>query len=729
MAPRPSIPVMILALSSTLGLAAGVTEVEPNNEPAKAQPIQVGDTFTFTLPEKGDFDYVKVKSPGDGVIRVIQSQKSKAHGWVYVWWMLDEKRSHRGGRWDVAAKKDELVVFGIRSSEHSWRYVASDEKVEITVKFEKAAFPEPDNTPRQAVPVALGKPFSIQLNPQLDHDYRSFTSPGDGYVVLSQKAKSPTHGWVHPWWMVGPDQYTRAGEFSQNVTKNQKVIFGMRSSEYSWHELGNNEVIDLELTYHPEISAHEPNNNYATAEPIELNKEVKLLMAPRRDQDYFTFTAPADGVAKIVQLNKPKEIGNLYPWWMINQTQYVRPGEFDQLVKKGEKVVFAVRSSEYSWHEKLSNEIIRIKVTFDRHFDGLPANDSFGSARPVKLGTPFVSQLNPRRDKDFFKVTAPGAGTLKLRQITKSKTHANLYPVWMKSAQTYFRAGQWDRSVVAGETVVFYVRSSQYHWHEVASTEQVKLLLTYTPEDPGAEPNNSMRDARPVQLGKPFSFQLNPRGDRDYFSTSSTSSGILKLTRLDKKQAHRGLRWWWGEDDDRYEQSPQIAEKRVSANQKAIFAFRSHEHSWNEVGSDYQLQFKIDFLPETDANEPNDAAADSTPIEVGKPFSYVMQPADDTDCFTLKATEDKVLLARTSEGKQLPHPAHWLEVGTDTWTKQPWVTATEGKTYILKVVGNRSGISDTTPVKTVVLSGTAKEFNLVKPIPHKRWSFEIKEAK
>ncbi len=718
----------LIAISALSVSAAEVKEKEPNNSFEEAQEISVGDTFVFTLKQKGDFDFVKVTAPGDGVIRIIQPKQSKAHTWIHPWWLANAKQYYGDGIWGSTAKKGQVLTFAVRSARYSWDHVASDEEVSIKVVFEPAAVTEPDNNIKQALPIKIGEPFKVQFNPRYDRDYRTFTSPGDGFVALSLLTKKKAHKGPYPWWMIDEKTATREGIWSQRVRRDQKVTFGLRSAEYAWDEIGNTEVLEMKATFYKELSVHEPNDSFASAKEIRIGEDVLLMMAPKFDRDYYKVVAPDDGILTINQISKPKKAHNLYPWWMVNAEEYMRDGLHDRSVKKGETVVFGLRAAKHSWDEVLYLEPYKFRLTFNKHASDLPINNSYASARVVNVGEPFIAQIAPRFDRDFFKVKAPGAGTLKLRQISKVKTHYGaLFPGWMKDAKSYHREGQWDRSVAAGETVVFYLRSAKYSWDEMSSMEQVKLLLSYTPEDPGTEPNNSMAQAKSVELGKPFAFQLNPRGDRDYFQVIAPKAGIIKLTRIDETKSHPDLQLWWGEDTDSYMIASQVMERRVAKEEPVIFAFRSARHSWDEFGSDTKIQFKAELVPDTDTNEPNDVGADATSAVVGKTFSYKLIPANDVDVFVVTADKDGVLLIRGKDGKPLPHPAIWLKIGSDEWTKTPWITARSGQKYLVKIVSQGTGYGVDQTFEATIRSGTAKEFNLIPPVPLKRWSFDINQ--
>lgn len=601
-------------MAQPFSAAAAIKEKEPNNIWSEAQSVQIEVEVQIALSKKGDKDYFAVIAPSDGVIRLQQLAKSKTHGWLYPWWMVDDKKFTRGGEWDKPVKAGENVVFGLRSAQNEWNEAASDEVISVKVTFEPVTTHEPDNDYETALPIELSTPFKVQINPRRDRDFRTFISPGRGFVTLKQAQKSKTHGYLYPWWMVDGKKFTRAGEWTYAVQPQQKVVFGLRSSQNEWNETASKEVVALTVIFTPEISPHEPNDSFSTAEKVSLGEPFKLIIAPRLDRDYF-------------------------------------------------------------------------------------------------------------------KVTAPASGTIKLRQITKSNAHRSVYPVWMKDEKNYFRGGQWDRSVRSGESIVFRITSAQNEWNEVSSPEQIQLLLSFTPEDAGAEPNNTTQQAKLVAIDVPFEFQLNPTGDWDYFKIIPAQSGILSLSRLDQTKAHSQLRFWWGEDEDRREIAPQVSEKRVMAGVEQILAFRSAQNRWNEIGSDAKLKFKLEMIEDADTTEPNNDPEEARAMVVNKPFSYIIQPANDQDYFIVSAPDDGVLIVRTQKNKALNHPANWQEVGSSEPTKTSWIKVKKGRQYLLKIDSNQTGKSNPTPHQAIILHGTAKEFNLVKPIPKKRWTFDIQVQK
>ena len=116
-------------------------------------------------------------------------------------------------------------------------------------------------------------------------------------------------------------------------------------------------------------------------------------------------------------------------------------------------------------------------------------------------------------------------------------------------------------------------------------------------------------------------------------------------------------------------------------------------------------------------------------LNIETPFTYILQPANDRDHFIVTPPNDGVLLVRHDKLKPFSHYASWQQVGQASETKTPWIYCKKGQRYILLIAGNKIGASTPAPNKGIVLHGMAKEFNLVKPIPKKRWSFDVELEK
>jgi len=289
-------------------------EKEANRRYDAALNIELRRPFKVQLTPRLDRDYFTVTAPGDGVLRLRQLKKSKTHDWLYPWWMVDAKKYIRGGEWDRSVKKGTKVVFGLRSARNAWNEAASDEVVSLQIDFEPELAKEPDDRYETALDIELEKPFKAQINPRLDRDFRTFTSSGRGFVTLKQSKKSKTHGYLYPWWMFDAKTTTRAGEWTLAVKPQQKVVLGLRSAQNEWNEAASKEEVELTVCFTEELSAHEPNDSWATAERVTLGKVFKLMVSPRLDRDYFTVTAPGDGVLRLRQLKKSKTHGWLPRW-------------------------------------------------------------------------------------------------------------------------------------------------------------------------------------------------------------------------------------------------------------------------------------------------------------------------------------------------------------------------------------------------------------------------------
>jgi len=74
----------------------------------------------------------------------------------------------------------ETYFLEVRSDDYYWSEQARTEEVRVRAVFSSEPFTEPNDTPAEAIPAALGEDIALRLMPRADKDVFAFTSPGDG---------------------------------------------------------------------------------------------------------------------------------------------------------------------------------------------------------------------------------------------------------------------------------------------------------------------------------------------------------------------------------------------------------------------------------------------------------------------------------------------------------------------------------------------------------------------
>ncbi len=718
----------IFVLGSWLVASA---ESEPNNEAAKAESVEIGKDVEFRFTPRGDRDYFKLTSPGDGVIGFRLKKGSPEHS-PHPWWGEHEGEDGkryilRDGKWDRRVRKGEDVVFAIRGNYYGHNEKESDDVLVGVFEFSAPVDREPNDADDQAIGVDIDEQVSFTFQPRHDVDRFAIAAPGDGVIRFVLDGKVEDHS-PYPWWGEftgedGRDYERRSGMWDIAATRGEKLVFAIRSNYYSHSEKSSSEVLRGRFVFEPRVGA-EPNDSMETAAPVEVGEEFSFQLNPRKDRDYFKMESPGSGTLRF-RLTQTSEAHDPEPWWgeyagEDGKSYLRRPGQWDRDVVAGEEVILAVRSNHYDHKENGSPDVLKGIVEFTERFDDEP-NDSADEATPIEPGKPFRFQLTPRLDRDYFTFTSPGRGTVKFTITERPDEAAGLYPWWGEVERDgrlfEFRSGQWDRAVEQGDTVVLAVRSSYFGHKEVAIDELIAGVVEFTAED-GDEPNDLPEQARTVGIGEPFGIVLNPRGDRDCFRATGLGDGVLRFTRTDDSDVHPGLFPVWIQDGTAY---PGYRETRVAGGGEAVVQVRSNRFEHNARASTEAATAVIEFVAEPDAPETGEEPADASAIAIGRPFRFAILPSWDRDHFRFTPKEDgHVRLRLVTAPPAGKHLGYWWHEGADGDPVETEVLQVQsGKTYILGLSADGQSWSSEDVLEAVVESTDAPAD------PVRRWTFEI----
>ncbi len=205
---------------------------------------------------------------------------------------------------------------------------------------------------------------------------------------------------------------------------------------------------------------------------------------------------------------------------------------------------------------------------FDRFFphaapwltaDAQPTGDDHGDtgdqATSVALGSSTQGRLERQGDRDYFRVSLSGPGTLTVYTTGATDTYGHLWGngQWLDEnddggADFNFRIA---RSVFAG---TYYILVRGYNDR---STGRYTLAVRFTPKggvsSPGDDHGDTGDQATSVALGSSTRGHLERQGDRDYFRVSLSGPGTLTVYTTGATDTYGHL-WgngqWLEENDD-----------------------------------------------------------------------------------------------------------------------------------------------------------------------------------
>lgn len=564
-------------------------DAEPNDRAEQAIAVKIDEVFAFSLNPQYDRDYFTLRSPGNGVVRFVLTQKSNAHT-PYPWWgevTGEEGKTYenRSGMWDITATAGEQLVFAIRSHRFTHTERGSPDVLKGKFVFEPALPHEPNNTAEKATGVDIGETITFQLNPQYDRDYFTLTSPGDGIIRFRLLEKSKDHS-PYPWWgeYIGEDKKSyerRSGQWDIEAQKGESVTMAIRSHRFNHVERGTPEKLKGVFEFHPRTDP-EPNNDAASATPAKIGEPVRFQLTPRLDRDYFAVRCEQKGVLRFRIRERPDNAKHLHPWWgettgNDGRLYERRSGQWDRAVEAGETAIFAIRSHLHAHAEYAIDEPISGVFEFEKDDSGEP-NDTPEQAVPVGLEKPFQVVLNPHGDRDCFRVTAPGRGMLRLVRLDENGPHPGLHPDWIHADRAY--SGYWEgRAHEAGEEIVIRFQSHRHPHLFTASDQAARIQLQFIPEPAVTETGETLDTARQIEIGKPFNFALMPLWDRDHFRFTAPKDGHLQLKWVTALTRDASVTHHWRRADDGKRINQRVIP--VQAGQSYLLSLTPFNHSWS----------------------------------------------------------------------------------------------------------------------------------------------------
>jgi len=103
-------------------------------------------------------------------------------------------------------------------------------------------------------------------------------------------------------------------------------------------------------------------------------------------------------------------------------------------------------------------------------------NNEAARASPIAAGEEFSFQFKPRHDRDYFKLTSPGNGTVRFRFTSTVKDHKGIHPWWETKGEngkwSPHRNQLWDRRVAQGYETARAINSGARYVIDPAETRE-----------------------------------------------------------------------------------------------------------------------------------------------------------------------------------------------------------------------------------------------------------------
>ncbi|HOO32769.1 MAG TPA: PPC domain-containing protein [Thermotogota bacterium] len=320
-------------------------------------------------------------------------------------------------------------------------------------------------------------------------------------------------------------------------------------------QYGDNQVIDYiaKIAYHTIPDIWEPNGRFREAKQIKIDTNTESFIFPNGDRDYFKLTIPSQGrLSLVLRCADPnirlgvRLLTDEY-YLLRNWTWAADAGEVCELVQDFNAAEEIYLEVAHYGDNRRSFTPYALENTFNVIPDTHEPNGRFREASTININTDIIGYLFSTGDRDYFKFNIPRTGLVNFSASTADPltrlqfrvlTDENaLYHNWVVADENEGEV-KLEREMTAGD---YYMELAEYG-DNYASMKPFKLNISLSPSSENFEENNSFATAKQLSLNTPYTAEIFPKGDRDYYKFDITRPGELNIT-IKPGPVHRlGLR-------------------------------------------------------------------------------------------------------------------------------------------------------------------------------------------
>jgi len=271
-------------------------------------------------------------------------------------------------------------------------------------------------------------------------------------------------------------------------------------------------------------------------------------------------------------------------------------------------------------------------------------NESFGSAQAAAPRGSIRGTVQPRGDVDWYRLTVPKQGALRLASTTVPQNLDISLRIW--TADKGVLTDWYGPLAVGGEVVAVadlpapgtYFVELRDGRDDNASTDTYAFDLSFTPTADSGEPNDSFGTATPVKAGESLHANILPRGDVDWYELVVADQGEMAVT-ID--EVPEGLdmvfRVWTAEKSVLSDwQSPLrvggSTEATVDLPRAGRYLLEVRDGR-DDARSEQPYRLQVSFTPSGDSREPNDSFGAAAALALGEEIEATILPRGDVDWY------------------------------------------------------------------------------------------------
>ena len=673
------LPILFLG---SVSHAEEIHEVEPNNSIKTATPVKAEQDIILRLKSKSDVDYFRLTVPKPGPYKVDWKEVPLAHrspantsGAIQLkadWFDSAGNQLTSTMPFLAATKKGDYYL---KVESHA----ASGKPIKMVIK-DLTVFNPPKLIPLEPIPLPnlhpnakaakLDQDISFSLNSQEPTEFY-FKAPERGqfrvkflnvpkiHTRLRRGANGQDESQVNidtHWAEAHKHTFYRRQGLSRTVKKGRVLYLSLKGYRQS------PESIKIRVTFETEPLPGEPNDTIAQAQEWRAGQSVSFALTHESDTDWFQLTAPSSGLFQFQVLQKPdtdnglriltvRHAKTLIARHILASTSLTKDGRHDLLlpalkIGKGETLYIGFKA------RNASRKAFKISCQFTpKPFPGEP-NDCIEQAQNLAIAEAVSFTLSAVNDQDYFRITAPALGRLKVHWLKRSKQQeATLSLTWYDKDN--------PNSPISGEEVacqpgqVFYLRlASRGH---SPNPKQIPTSARFRIDFRGPgdlyEPNDHLDEAKDLPLKKAITLSLSPRYDTDFFRVTVPKSGILRCSVLDWNPAQQGeqkpyYRFFNSKNQLVEQGSPDIPVTKGQYYLQLTHPLASHPRYWKPGISEAPFKLTVSLDSLKDQSEPNDNFEKAIQGQFNEDIPLYFDFLNDVDVVSINVTEQSLISPR-----------------------------------------------------------------------------------
>jgi hypothetical protein len=274
------------------------------------------------------------------------------------------------------------------------------------------------------------------------------------------------------------------------------------------------------------------------------------------------------------------------------------------------------------------------------------SNDTYGTAQPLPLAADVTARITPRGDVDWYRVSVPVAGELRVFAESSPERLDLFARIWNDDHQV---VADWQGAGRPGGALDgrYPLPGPGDYWIEMAdgrsdaeSADPFAFNVDFAAADDPFEPNNAIGAAHPVPLPAKFLATVYPRGDSDWYKVWVGEPGLLSvLAETVPDELDIAIRVWNldGQVVRDWAVPPRPGGDTLHETELAepgVYIVETTD-SRNDAATVDPFQLSFDFRPVPDAAEPNNSFGAAAAVGPTSAHRIAIFPRGDIDWLSI----------------------------------------------------------------------------------------------